>query len=275
MQTRSASFGLAESLLEDQPSSRSDFMQTLKNQRAIVTGGSSGLGLGVVESLVARGAKVMVVARDAQRLAEVENRLGVVGAVGDVADRALATALLQEFRPTVLVLNAGAKPAMGPLHEQSWEGFSAPWNSDVKAGFHWIQEAIRLPLARGSRVLISSSGAAIGGSPLSGGYAGAKRMLWIMASYANGVAAEQELGIRFQALVPQQMTAAGGVGRAGAEAYARRKGVTSEQFLAGFGKPLSAHDFGEHVASILTEPQYEEAPAFGIKGDHGIVVLGV
>jgi len=101
-------------------------MQNLKNQRAIVTGGSSGLGLGVVESLVARGAKVMVVARDAQRLAEVENRLGVVGAVGDVADRALATALLQEFRPTVLVLNAGAKPAMGPLHEQSWEGFQRP-----------------------------------------------------------------------------------------------------------------------------------------------------
>jgi NAD(P)-dependent dehydrogenase (short-subunit alcohol dehydrogenase family) len=43
-------------------------MQSLKNQRAIVTGGSSGLGLGVVESLVSRGAKVMVVARDAQRL---------------------------------------------------------------------------------------------------------------------------------------------------------------------------------------------------------------
>ena len=248
-------------------------MQNLKNQHAIVTGGSRGLGLGVVESLVARGAKVMVVARDAQRLAEVENRLGVVGAVGDATDRALATALLQEFRPTVLVLNAGAKPAMGPLHEQCWEGFSAPWNSDVKAGFHWIQEAIRLPLARGSRVLISSSGAA-NGSPLSGGYAGAKRMLWIMASYANSVAEEQDLGIRFQALVPQQMTAAGGVGRTGAEAYARRKGVTPEQFLAGFGKPLSAHDFGEHVVSILTEPQYEEAPAFGIKADHGIVALG-
>src|SRR5712675_3409440 len=91
-------------------------MQSLKNQRVIVTGGSSGLGLGVVEALVERGAKVMVVARDAQRLAEVEQRLGVVGAVGDVADRALATALLQEFRPTVLVLNAGAKPPMGPLH---------------------------------------------------------------------------------------------------------------------------------------------------------------
>jgi NAD(P)-dependent dehydrogenase (short-subunit alcohol dehydrogenase family) len=250
-------------------------MQSLKNQRVIVTGGSSGLGLGVVEALAGRGAKIMVVARDAQRLAEVESRLGVTGAVGDVADRALAASLLQQFQPTVLVLNAGAKPAMGPLHEQSWEGFSAPWNSDVKAGFHWIQETIRLPLARGSRVLISSSGAAISGSPLSGGYAGAKRMLWMMASYANGVAAELDLGIRFQALVPQQMTAAGGVGRAGAETYSRRRGVTLEQFLAGFGKPLSARDFGEHVVSILTEERYEEAPALGIKGDHGVVALGV
>jgi hypothetical protein len=50
--------------------------------------------------------------------------------VGDATDRALAASLLQEFRPTVLVLNAGAKPPMGPLHEQSWEGFSAPWNSE-------------------------------------------------------------------------------------------------------------------------------------------------
>jgi hypothetical protein len=163
---------------------------------------------------------------------------------------------------------------MGPLHEQSWEGFSAPWNSDVKAGFHWIQEALRLPLDRGSRVLIASSGAAVAGSPMSGGYAGAKRMLWLMANYANVVSAELDLGIRFQALVPQQMTAAGGVGRTGAEYYSRRKGVTPEQFLAGFGKPLSAQDYGDYVVRILTEPQYEEAPAFGIKSDHGIVALG-
>jgi NAD(P)-dependent dehydrogenase (short-subunit alcohol dehydrogenase family) len=249
-------------------------MQSLKNTRVIVTGGSGGLGLGVVEALIGRGAKVTVVARDTQRLAEVESRLGVTGAVGDVTDRALAVSLLQEFRPTVLVLNAGAKPSMGPLHEQSWEGFSATWNIDVKAGFYWIQEAIRLPLARGSRVLIASSGAAVGGSPMSGGYAGAKRMLWFMASYANVISAELNLGIRFQALVPQQMTTAGGVGRVGSEYYARRKGVTPEQFLTGFGKPLSAHDYGEYVVRILTETQYEDAPAFGVKGDNGIVALG-
>ena len=249
-------------------------MQSLKNQRVLVTGGSNGLGLGVVEALAGHGAKIMVVARDTQRLAEVESQLGVTGAAGDVTDRALAASLLREFRPSVLVLNAGGKPPMGPLHEQSWEGFSAPWNTDVKAGFYWIQEALRLPLNRGSRVLIASSGAAIAGSPMSGGYAGAKRMLWLMANYANVVSAELDLGIRFQTLVPQQMTAAGSVGRAGAEYYSRRKGVTPEQFLAGFGKPLSAQNYGDYIVRILTEPQYEEPPAFGIKGDSGIVALG-
>ena len=248
-------------------------MQTLENQRALVTGGSSGLGLGIVEALVAEKANVVVVARDAQRLAEVERRLGVTTAVGDITNAGLADALLREFRPTVLVLNAGATPAMAPLHEQTWEGFSNTWNTDVKGGFHWLQSALRLPLTRGSRVLIGSSGAAVNGSPMSGGYAGAKRMLWFMAGYANTVSAEQDLGIRFQAIVPRQMLAAGGVGRAGAQAYSRRKGITPEAFLANFGTPMTAREVGDHVVRILTDPQYESAPAFALKGDFGIRVL--
>ncbi|HEX5124234.1 MAG TPA: SDR family oxidoreductase [Rhodanobacteraceae bacterium] len=248
-------------------------MKTLENQRALVTGGSSGLGLGIVEALVAAKANVVVVARDAQRLADVERRLCVTTVIGDVADAGLAESLLREFRPSLLALNAGAIPAMGSLHEQTWEGFSNTWNSDVKAGFHWLQAALRLPLARGSRVLVGSSGAAVNGSPMSGGYAGAKRMLWLMAGYANGVSVEQDLGIRFQAIVPRQMLAAGGVGRAGAQAYARRKGVTPEAFLANFGTPMSAREFGDHVVGILTDPQYETAPALALRGDSGVQVL--
>jgi len=248
-------------------------MDTLENQRVLVTGGSSGLGLGIVEALVDAKANVVVVARDPQRLADVERRLGVTTVIGDVADAGLAESMLREFRPTALVLNAGAVPAMGPLHEQTWEGFSTTWNSDVKAGFHWLQAALRLPLARGSRVLVGSSGAAVNGSPMSGGYAGAKRMLWLMAGYANTVAAEQDLGIRFQAIVPRQMLAAGGVGRAGAQAYARRKGITPEAFLANFGKPMSARELGDHIVAILTDPRYESAPAFALKGDSGIQAL--
>jgi NAD(P)-dependent dehydrogenase (short-subunit alcohol dehydrogenase family) len=248
-------------------------MQTLKDQRVIVTGGSAGLGLGVVEALVERKAKVMVLARDPQRLAEVERRLGVTVVAGDITDRGLAASLLRELRPTVVVLNAGAAPEPRPLHEQTWETFSACWNSDVQGGFVWLQEILRLPLERGSRVLVSSSGAAVNGSPLSGGYAGSKRMLWLLAKYANTVSDEQNLGIKVQALVPLQMNGATSLGRHAAEAYARRKGVTVEQFLQSFGKPLPPRQYGEHVAGILTEAQYEPVLAFGLKGDTGITTL--
>jgi hypothetical protein len=98
-------------------------------------------------------------------------------------------------------------------------------------------------------------------------------MIWLMAQYANGAAAELELGIRFQTIVPQQMIGETELGRAGAEAYARRKGVTVEAFLAGFGAPMSPGKVGEHVASILTDPKYEGGVAFGLKGDTGIVSL--
>ena len=63
------------------------------------------------------------------------------------------------------------------------------------------------------------------------------------------------------------------LGRAAAEAYALRKGVSTEAFLAGFGSPLSARAYGEHVTTVLTDPQYESAPAFVIRGDTRIQPL--
>ncbi len=122
-------------------------------------------------------------------------------------------------------------------------------------------------------MLISSSGAAIDGSPLSGGYSGAKRMIWMMAGYATGVASDLHLGIRFQALLVRQIVGATELGHAAAEAYARRKGVSTEAFLAGFGKPLSPRDYGEHIVTLLTDPRYESATAFGIRGETGIQPL--
>jgi hypothetical protein len=136
-----------------------------------------------------------------------------------------------------------------------------------------MQAALNLPLKPGSRVLVGSSGAAQNGSPLSGGYAGAKRMLWTMAKYANGVSQQKELGIRFQAIVPLQMVGGTGVGDAGAHAYARAMGIEPEAFLARFGAPMSPREFGEQVVSVLDDPQYAEGIAFGVKGDAGITIL--
>src|SRR6266852_9018627 len=187
---------------------------SLKDKNVVVTGGSRGLGLGLVEALVAHGARVTVVARDADALESVRARLGVATISADVTDETAAHRVLAEVRPDILVLNAGTKPPMGQLDRMSWADFTAPWEHDVKAGLHWLQGALNLPLKAGSRVLVVSSGAAVQGSPMSGGYGGAKRMLWFMANYANGVSAQKNLGIRFQAIVPQQMVGGTGVGDA-------------------------------------------------------------
>ena len=245
---------------------------SLKDKNVVVTGGSRGLGLGLVEALVAHGARVTVVARGADALESVRARLGVATISADVTDEVAAQRILAEVRPDILALNAGMPPPMGRFDQLSWADFTATWETDVKAGLYWLQAALNLPLKPGSRILLGSSGAGLTGSPLSGGYAGAKRMLWFLAKYANGVSEQKELGIRFQAIVPQQMVGGTGVGDAGSNAYARAMGVGQEEFLARFGAPMPPREFGEKVISLLDDPQYAEGIAFGLKSA-GITML--
>lgn len=245
----------------------------LKDKSIIVTGGSRGLGLGLVEALVAHGARVTVVARGVEALKAVGVRLGVATISADVTDKAAAHRILDEVRPDVLVLNAGATPRMGRLDQLSWEDFSVVWETDVKAGLYWVQAALNLPLKPGSRILVGSSGAAVTGSQMSGGYGGSKRMLWFMAKYANGVSQEKDLGLRFQAIVPRQMILGTGIGDAAASAYAGSMGITPEQFVARFGAPMPPRAFGDRVVSVLEDPQYAEGIVFGLNGDAGVTVM--
>jgi NAD(P)-dependent dehydrogenase (short-subunit alcohol dehydrogenase family) len=246
---------------------------SLKDKNVVVTGGSRGLGLGLVEALVAHGARVTVVARESAALESVRARLGVATIAADVTDESAAHRILAENRPDILVLNAGAKPRMARFDQTSWTDFTATWETDVKAGLYWLQAALNLPLLRGSRVLVVSSGAAVNGSPMSGGYGGAKRMLWFMVQYANGVSEQKDLGIRFQTILPRQMVGGTGVGDAGASAYARGLGIEPEEFLKRFGAPMPPREFGEKVVSVLDDPQYAEGLAFGLKGDTGVTIL--
>jgi NAD(P)-dependent dehydrogenase (short-subunit alcohol dehydrogenase family) len=245
---------------------------SLKNKRVVVTGGTRGLGLGLVEALVDEGAKVWVVARDAVDLEKVRTRLGVETASADITDALAANSILSDVRPEVLVLNAGAVPRMARFDRTSWEEFTATWDTDVKGGLYWMQAALNLPLASGSRVLVSSSGAAQQGSPMSGGYGGAKWMLWLMAKYANGLSEQKGLGIRFQAIVPKQMVSGTGVGGAGSNAYAQAMGIEQDAFLARY-PAMPPRQFGNHVVRVLTDATYDSALAIGIRGDTGATVL--
>jgi NAD(P)-dependent dehydrogenase (short-subunit alcohol dehydrogenase family) len=246
---------------------------SLKDKNVVVTGGSRGLGLGLVEALVDHGARVTVVARQSDALDAVRSRLDVSTIAADVRDEAAAHRILADVRPDILALNAGAKPPMGRLDQMSWADFTAPWEHDVKAGLHWLQAALNLPLKPGSRVLVVSSGAAVNGSPMSGGYGGAKRMLWFMAKYANRVSEQRKLGICFQTIVPRQMILGTGIGDTAAGAYAQAMHIEPEAFVARFGAPMPPRVFGENVVAVLDDPTHAEGFAFGLSGDKGVAMI--
>jgi hypothetical protein len=131
---------------------------------------------------------------------------------------------------------------------------------DVRHAFHWSREALLRPLAPGSVVVVMSSGAAIAGSPLSGGYAGAKGTIRFIASYAAAESERQALGIRFVSVLPQ-LTPATDLGAAAVAAYAAREGQTVEEFAASRGPALSASQVGQAVIDLVTDRGLDQ-PAY-------------
>jgi NAD(P)-dependent dehydrogenase (short-subunit alcohol dehydrogenase family) len=238
-------------------------MDTVSGKRVLVTGGSRGFGRGIVEAMLVGGARVHTIARDAVALATLRAELGegITVTAADAADPVVAGQLLDAVCPDVVVLNAGASPLARPLHEHTWESFSRNWEVDVKAAFHWLREALLLPPSSCSTVVVVSSGAALRGSPLSGGYAGAKATLRFLARYAAEESSRLNLGIRIVTLLPQ-LSPATDLGRIAVAAYARRAGTSPEEYSAQMGAPLTPRQAGAAVVRLLTDPTLTAHDAF-------------
>ena len=92
----------------------------------MVVGASRGLGRGIARAFADAGDRVIAVARTAPALAELAAASpNIRTEVADAADAAAAWSLLDQYRPEVLVLVAGASPVMGPFQHQTWEMFSS------------------------------------------------------------------------------------------------------------------------------------------------------
>ena len=257
-------------------------MTNLANSRVILTGGSAGLGLAMVGALAERGADVTAIARDPTKLG-VARDAGARTIVGDATDAALINSTVADIDPDVLILNAGARLPLVTIDQEDWDSFSSIWNTDVKATLVGIQAALNTPMRPGARVLIMSSGAAMVMSHpsieprslrLSGGYIGAKRMVWFMAHQAEAVSRDRKLGISFQVLVPTQAMAGTELGHAVAAACAQAEGVTIDEYmLKRYGPTLHPSQIGRQVAELLVEPRYKTGTAYGFRANVDLIPL--
>ena len=256
----------------------------LHGKSVLITGASEGLGLAMVHALIGRGARVIALARDRAKLAAAEG-LGAAVIAGDATDAALMRHAVRDQLPDVLILNAGARLPMKPIDELTWDEFSTTWNTDVKAGLVGIQAALMHPMKAGGRILIMSSGASMTlsvpqiepeGLRLSGGYVGAKRMLWFMAHSANTVSRERGLGLHFQVLLPGQLMPGTALGHQVAAAYGAIEGVSPEEHvLRRYGSILRPSEVGEQVATLLADPRYARGVAYAVRADRDLIPLDV
>jgi NAD(P)-dependent dehydrogenase (short-subunit alcohol dehydrogenase family) len=234
--------------------------QELSATTAIVTGASKGFGRAIATALCQAGANVIGVARDRARLEDVRAQLGdaFTPVVADAADPVVAGQLIDAYQPRTLVLNAGASPLSRAIQRHTWQTFSRNWEVDVQHVFHWTREALLRPLAPGSTVIAFSSGAAIAGSPLSGGYAGAKAAIRFVTSYAADESERNALGIRFTAVLPQ-LTPATDLGATAVAAYAARQGVDVATALERSGPILAPEQVGKTVVELAIDPCLDQA----------------
>jgi NAD(P)-dependent dehydrogenase (short-subunit alcohol dehydrogenase family) len=226
---------------------------------ALVTGASRGFGRSIATALSGAGARVVGVARDRGGLEELRAQLGgsFTAVAADAADPVVAGELIDKYHPGVLVLNAGATPLPRPVQHHTWQTFSRNWDVDVARVFHWVREALLAPLKPGSTVVTLSSGAALRGSPLSGGYAGAKAAIRWLTAYAAEESKREQLSIGFVSLLPQ-LTPATALGAVFFAAYAARQAADVATPAGGQGPALTPEQAGQAITDLVTRPGMDQ-----------------
>jgi len=154
-------------------------MGKLDGKVAVVTGGTSGIGLASARRLAAEGAQVFITGRRKPELDAAVTAIGsrATGVHGDVAnladlDRLYAVVKEQKGRVDVLFANAGGGELV-PLGAITEEHFDRTFNSNVKGLLFTVQKALPL-LSEGASIILNASIASSKGTPAFSVYSATK-----------------------------------------------------------------------------------------------------
>ncbi len=217
-------------------------MSKLNNKVAVVTGGSSGIGLATARRFIADGAQVVITGRNQETLDTAVAELGdrATGIRGDVAnlgdlDRLFAQLQKQFGRVDVLFANAGIAPFL-PFEAVTEEHLDSLFNINVRGLFFTVQKALPL-LSKGASVILNASVVAQTGLPNTSVYSATKAAV---RSLGRTLAAElSPRGIRVNVVSPGLIETPfwGKVGLSRDEVDAFGKQVLQQTPLGRPGKP--------------------------------------
>ena len=240
-------------------------MVTLAGKSMVVIGGSRGVGRRIVEAGVRGAARVLAVARQEQGLRELSRAVPEAETLSlDASEQDAPSKVFSILSPDVLVICGGALPPSGALHTLSWEQFAVNWEADVKIAFNFLKEALSRPLPPGTSIVLVASGAALAGSPNSGGYAGAKRTQLFIANYAQKESDRLGLGLRFTALAPR-MIPDSELGRHAIAGYARYLGISAADFVRSLESPPTSDDVATAAIELALDDR-AKGKAFMVSG---------
>ena len=229
-------------------------MTKLLGKTIAVIGATGSVGYEVVRLAREAGAQVVAAARNLAPLEALAAEFPGTTTIGvDATDARAPERVFSPRIPDVLVLSLGARPPIATIGEQRWDEFSKPWNVDVRASLSFCQAALRRPLTPGSTVILVSSGAGLGGSPISGGYAGAKRMQMFLADYFQEESDRLHLDIRFIGIVPTRIMAETPIGKVAVAAYSRYRGVSEAEFVQAMNGAQTAAQVAEACIALAAE----------------------